>query len=99
MENKLFNIFEIIKGFGIIQQNEIIIKKQFEQNKDDFQMLIESSRKFVKNYNIGNLGFVTCFMDSDLKIIHGIALVKQSDMKVFICSFLNNKRHGHCLTF
>ena len=62
-------------------------------------MLIESSRKFVKNYNIGNLGFVTCFMDSDLKIIHGIALVKQSDMKVFICSFLNNKRHGHCLTF
>ena len=63
-------------------------------------MLIEESRKFVKNlFNVPTQGFITSYMDSDLKIINGVAIVKQSDLRVLICAFIHNKLHGYCLTF
>ena len=44
-----------------------------------FQKLMLDYRKFVRNFNIPFLGFVSGFMDSELKILNGLAIVKQSD--------------------
>ena len=48
---------------------------------------------------MSSYGFVTCFADEDIKEIQGPALIKQSDLKVLVCSYLNKKLHGNCLTF
>ena len=61
---------------------------------------MEGNRKFVRNHYMPSLGgFVTCFMDDDLTIIHGFCILKKSNLIVLVCSFVNTKLEGCCLTF
>ena len=53
----------------------------------------------MRDRMISSLGFVTGFTDSDLSRVHGYAIVKQTNMKVIIGGYLNDKLHGYCLTY
>ena len=58
------------------------------------------NRKFVRNHYVPEKdAFLTCFMNDELTKGHGYCIVKQSDLTVYLCCFLEFQLHGFCLTF
>jgi len=67
---------------------------------DSLYQLFQGTRKFVSNHYVpAKDAFLTCFMNDDLIKIDGYCIVKQSDLGVQICCFVDMQLHGFCLTF
>ena len=67
---------------------------------ESIQQIMLGNRKFVRNHYVPEKdAFLTCFMNDELTKMHGYCIVKQTDLKVYLCCFLESQLHGFCLTY
>ena len=84
----------------IIQMKELIIKKQFLMKVGYLPKLMLGNRKFVRNHYVPEQdAFLTCFMNDELTNMLGYCIAKKSNLKVRLCSYLEQLLHGYCLTY